>query len=210
MKHIQNIIFDLGGVIIDIDYDRPVKELAKLGIHGIESIFSVAEPDPMYHRYETGKIDTETFFMYLKNKSQLNLSFSEIRTAWDSILTGLEKEKIHRLQLLKEKYNVFLLSNINESHIEGVELIFQSYFPEQHLEDYMHQVYYSCRIGKRKPDVDTFQFILKDQHIVHSSTIMIDDSKDNIKGAALAGLHTYHISPLEGRSFYTITDQLLS
>lgn len=206
---IKNIIFDLGGVILDIDYSAPIREFAKLNMHNLESIYSIAQPDPMYSLYETGKISTEEFMNYLQSKSPEGTSLSDILHAWNSILVGLPPHRIEILKQLKQHYRLFLLSNINELHIKGFEAIYRKHFPESSIYDVMDDVYYSCIIGKRKPDPASFLHIVHEHDLELKETLFIDDSADNVAGALQVGLQARRVIPKQGETFEHITSELL-
>ncbi len=206
---IKNLIFDLGGVILDIDYSAPIVEFAKLGIHNLESIYSIAQPDPMYSLYETGKISTNEFMNYLQSKSPTGTSTEAILNAWNAILVGLPPHRIETLIQLKHRYRIYLLSNINELHIAEFENIYQQHFPNGSIHDVMDEVYYSCRIGKRKPEPASFLHIIDEQGLIPEETLFIDDSADNVKGAQQVGLMTYQVIPKQGYTFEKITADLL-
>ncbi|MCX7743442.1 MAG: HAD family phosphatase [Flavobacteriales bacterium] len=206
---IKNIIFDLGGVILDIDYNAPIREFAKLNMHNLESIYSIAHPDPMYSLYETGKISTEEFMNYLYSRSPEGTSPTAIFNAWNSILVGLPPHRIEILKQLKQHYRLFLLSNINELHIEGFEAIYRRHFPESSIHDVMDKVYYSCRIGKRKPEADSFLHIVHEQNLELKETLFIDDSAVNVAGALQVGLLARRIHPEQGETFEHVTKELL-
>lgn len=206
---LKNIIFDLGGVILDIDYSAPIREFAKLNMHNLESIYSIAQPDPMYSLYETGKISTEEFMNYLQSRSPEGTSPTDILHAWNSILIGLPPHRIEILKQLKQHYRLFLLSNINELHIDGFEAMYCQHFPESSLHDVMDGVYYSCRIGKRKPEAASFLHIINEHGLDLNETLFIDDSADNVAGALQVGLLTRRVIPEQGETFEHITSELL-
>lgn len=206
---IKNIIFDLGGVILDIDYSAPIREFAKLGMHNLESIYSISQPDPIYSLYETGKISTEEFMNYLQSKSPAGTSPEAILHAWNSILVALPPHRIQILAQLRQYYRIYLLSNINELHVEGFENIYKKHFPDGSLKDVMDEVYYSCRIGKRKPEPESFLHIVHEHDLIMQETMFIDDSADNVKAALQIGLLAQQVLPSQGRTFEKITDELL-
>jgi len=206
---IKNLIFDLGGVILDIDYSAPIREFAKLGMHNLESIYSIAQPDPMYSLYETGKISTDEFMNYLQSRSPEGTSPEAILNAWNAILVGLPPHRIEILSQLKHRYRIYLLSNINELHIAGFENIYRKHFPNGSIHDVMDEVYYSCRIGKRKPEPESFLHIVHEHGLTLQETLFIDDSADNVKGALQVGLMARKVAPEQGYTFEKITAELL-
>lgn len=205
----KHIIFDLGGVILDIDYNRPVEALKKKGIHIGSQIFSIQNPDPVYALYETGQLNTDEFLSYLAAQSPQPVTHDELIVAWNSILVNLPLHRILMLRNIKNEYDTFLLSNINEMHIEAFDKMYATHFPKSTFANELDKIYYSCRIGFRKPEPQAFKYILQDQGINPEDTLFADDSLTHIQQARLLGLQTYHISPSTGQSFEALCEFLV-
>jgi putative hydrolase of the HAD superfamily len=179
---IKNIIFDLGGVVLDLDQGKTLRSFKRLG----SDLDEINHEDSVFIDYELGKI-TEEFFMqslftYLKG----NASREQIKDAWNAMLLDLPQERIELLRQLKKHYRLFLLSNTNHTHIEEVyrshgKDIFNELFEIQFL---------SFEMGSRKPMLACYEQVLVQAEIKASESVFIDDSRINIKGATLAGLQT--------------------
>lgn len=188
-KGIKNIIFDLGGVILNIDYQRSVQAFKNLGLSNFENLYSQASQNNIFDLFETGKISTREFRNELREASQLNLSDIEIDNAWNSMLLDLPQERIDFLQKINKKYRIFLLSNTNQIHIEKFIENIHKQFHENILDNVFEKVYFSSQIGYRKPNADAFQYVLDDSKLLASETFFIDDSQQHVIGAEQAGLH---------------------
>ena len=189
VKNIKHIIFDLGGVLLDIDYKKTEDALKKLGIKNV--VFSKKSQDNLFNLIETGKISKKEFIDKL-------LSFSttkkreEIIAAWNSILINLPKERIKLLKNLKNKFSIFLLSNTNEIHINGLKnLLGENDYNE--FINLFDKIYYSHIIGIRKPSKEAFYLILEENNLNKKNVLFIDDSPQHIKSANNIGINTYHI-----------------
>ena len=189
VKNIKHIIFDLGGVLLDIDYKKTEDALKKLGIKNV--VFSKKSQDNLFNLIETGKISKKEFIDKL-------LSFSttkkreEIIAAWNSILINLPKERIKLLKNLKNKFSIFLLSNTNEIHINGLKnLLGENDYNE--FINLFDKIYYSHIIGIRKPSKEAFYLILEENNLNKKNVLFIDDSSQHIKSANNIGINTYHI-----------------
>tara|TARA_B100000609_G_C17184963_1_gene419217 strand:+ start:105 stop:716 length:612 start_codon:yes stop_codon:yes gene_type:complete len=189
VKNIKHIIFDLGGVLLDIDYNKTEDALKKLGIKNV--VFSKKSQDNLFNLIETGKISKKEFIDKL-------LSFSttkkreEIIAAWNSILINLPKERIKLLKNLKNKFSIFLLSNTNEIHINGLKnLLGENDYNE--FINLFDKIYYSHIIGIRKPSKEAFYLILEENNLNKKNVLFIDDSSQHIKSANNIGINTYHI-----------------
>ena len=189
VKNIKHIIFDLGGVLLDIDYNKTEDALKKLGIKNV--VFSKKSQDNLFNLIETGKISKKEFIDKL-------LSFSttkkreEIIAAWNSILINLPKERIKLLKNLKNKFSIFLLSITNEIHINGLKnLLGENDYNE--FINLFDKIYYSHIIGIRKPSKEAFYLILEENNLNKKNVLFIDDSSQHIKSANNIGINTYHI-----------------
>jgi len=191
MKKIEAFIIDLGGVIIDIDYQATVDTLIKLSkVSALEELKKQAYKSSIFLEYEIGKIDTTTFFQGLRNEFQIEASYTELFDAWNAMLGDIKKEKVKFLKKLSKKKATFLLSNTNEVHLKGVEKILKEQTSFQSLKEVFNKVYYSFEMGKRKPNADIFQEIITEQNLKVEKTLFLDDSEEHIEGAKKVGLQT--------------------
>lgn len=185
LRGIKNIIFDLGGVILNIDYQLTINEFKKLGITHFEEIFSQFKQSTLSDDFETGKISEKEFWEGIKKMSGVEFSFQEFLSAWNALLLDLPKKRIELLKKLSKKYRLFLFSNTNETHfrefVTKIETDFNLIFEE---------TYYSHQFGKRKPDFESFKAILEANHLNENETLFVDDSIQHIESAKLIGIHT--------------------
>jgi len=194
MSEIKNIIFDLGGVIINLDYARTIDEFNKLSVKPFETIFTQLQQSPLFDQFDKGAITETAFFEEIKKSLLPGTSKEEILHAWNAMLLDFP---IHRLQLLtklKTKYRLFLLSNTNETHVAQLEAILYKQHGFKKLEPFFEKVYYSNRTGMRKPDPEIFDLVLNENKLNKNETIFIDDSPQHIQGAMNAGIKAYYLS----------------
>lgn len=189
-KKIKNIIFDLGGVILNIDYDLTSKAFKKLGIKDFDKLYSQAKQNNLFNNLETGKIDPEEFRTSLK-KYIPKATDQEIDFAWNAMLLDLPKERIELLREVKENYRSFLLSNTNAIHVKAFTKYVDQLYGENLFDDIFENHYYSNEIGYRKPNTDAFQFVLSSNNLKAEETLFIDDSKQHIEGANKIGLNSF-------------------
>lgn len=191
MSEIKNIIFDLGGVIINLDIPKTIAEFNKLSVVPFESIYNQLQQSPIFDLFDKGQISETDFFKELKRYLKEDITNAQMIDAWNAMLLDFP---IHRLQLLSAlnlKYRIFLLSNTNETHITQLESDLHKEHSYKNLEPFFEKVYYSCRIGMRKPDSDIFEFVLNQNKLNAHETIFIDDSPQHIKGALNTGIQSY-------------------
>lgn len=190
---IKNIIFDFGGVLLNIDYYRAVEAFKRLGSPVISREHIQAAPTQLIEEYEKGGMSSPEFRMRFKAFIQLPLiTDQQFDEAWNAIFLDLPKERLDFLDMLrKEGYRIFLLSNTNEIHLQSV---FEK-INRAHFESYFEKVYYSHLMNQRKPDCAIFETVLRENHLLPQETLFVDDSEGHINGARQAGLKVYHLTP---------------
>jgi putative hydrolase of the HAD superfamily len=194
VSEIKNIIFDLGGVIINLDIPRTISEFNKLSLKPFESIYTQLQQSPIFDLFDKGQISESDFFLQLKDHLKEGVTEEQMINAWNAMLLDFP---IHRLQLLsalKSNYRIFLLSNTNETHIAQLESDLYKEHGYVNLEPFFEKVYYSCRIGMRKPDSEIFEFVLNQNNLKAAETVFVDDSPQHIAGAIKTGIQSYLLS----------------
>ena len=193
MQKIKNIIFDLGGVILDVDYNLTRIAFEKLGVTHFDEMYSQANADKLFQKLETGEITDDIFYKEFNRCTGLHLSDEEIRKAWNAMLLSFREKSLQFLERIRPKYKTFLLSNTNYVHIAAFKETLHQQIGVKTLEEYFDEAFYSCEIGLRKPDAACYEWVLKNLKIEPAETLFIDDSLHNIQGAKKAGLQTIHL-----------------
>jgi putative hydrolase of the HAD superfamily len=160
MPPFKNIIFDFGGVIINVDYHRVVNAFVQLGVKDFDRLFSQLNQHHLFDDFEKGLISADEFRNQLKSISNVPLTDQQIDDAWNAILINLPKENIELLKRLKKNYRLFLLSNTNEIHEKAFTQMMMHDFGENVLPDIFEGIYFSHRMHKRKPDAEIFEQVL--------------------------------------------------
>ncbi len=194
MEGIKNIIFDLGGVILNIDYDRPIKAFQALGIIDFNDMYSKMQQSDLFDRFETGSITGRAFISALQQLSPKPLQESSIIDAWNAILLDFPLRRLQILQQLQLHYNTFLLSNTNEIHEQAFNRLLAQTTGDPTLAVFFDKIYLSHRIGLRKPDPRAFELILQENKLKAEETLFIDDSIQHIETAAVLGIRTIHMA----------------
>jgi len=194
---IKNIIFDLGGVLLNIDYERTATAFKKLGFAGFDNMYSQFKADELFAKLETGKISEKDFYTVLKKVGPAELTDEDIMLAWNALLLDFRAKSIAHLPILAKKYRLFLLSNTNIIHLQAFREIFQRQFGHNRFETAFTKAYYSNEIGLRKPDETVYSFVLKDSNLIASETLLVDDTHINITAATQFGLATRLLQPGE-------------
>ncbi|XOV66629.1 MAG: HAD family hydrolase [Fluviicola sp.] len=192
----EHIIFDFGGVIINIDYEATINAFKALGINDFEALYSQAQQSDLFDAIETGRISSQHFINGLLDLLPSDISPNQVVHAWNAMILDIPKDRIDFLKELKQTHTIYLLSNTNSIHIDKAlrEWNAQS---EIAIGDVFDKVYLSHEMGMRKPDIEIFNFVCTEQGIAPSKTLFIDDSEQHILGARKAGLHAHHLLPEE-------------
>ena len=193
MNEIKSIIFDLGGVILNLDYSKTVDEFKKIGVLHFKELYSQKKQTLVFDDFEKGKIQPEEFISSLKSSENLKIKEIDFINAWNAMLLEIPIEKLEFIYGLKKNYKIFLLSNTNEIHINK----FESNLKKNNMLELFYKcfdkIYYSSRMGKRKPDENCFKQVLEENGLMANKTLFIDDSIQHIQGAKVAGLKTFHL-----------------
>ena len=197
MATIKNIIFDLGGVLLNIDYHLTKKAFIELGYENFDDMYNQFSSNELFEQLEMGKLSNEAFYENLMALAQSPVAAEKINQAWNAMLLDFRKESLDHLKKLKNKYQLFLLSNTNDIHWQAFDQLFRETVGSHSLDDYFTRAWYSHKIGYRKPNEDIFEFILRDAGIRAEETLFIDDSINNIEAARQLGIHTHHLLPGE-------------
>jgi glucose-1-phosphatase len=192
MQQKKAIIFDLGGVLLDIDFKLSEKAFAELGVTNFSDFFNQFHSNDLFRRLETGMND-QLFYDDLRSATGLSLSDEQIRDAWNALLLDFRPESVAVLPQLREKYDLYLLSNTNEIHLQEFQRRYEAWRPGQVFDDLFDAAYYSHRIGHRKPNASAFEYVLEKHGLNATETIFIDDSFNNIEAAQQLGLQTVHL-----------------
>lgn len=196
MKKLDGILFDLGGVILNIDYQATISAFEALGIRDFKSIYTQLDQQPLFDRFETGKLTEETFFDALEMFAP-QASTEDLMAAWNAMLLDLPSERWEFIQSCAQRGPIGLLSNTNETHVRALA----AQLPEKHSLDQLRglfqQAFFSNEIGYRKPDAEAFEFVLGELQWKAENTLFIDDSPQHIEGAKKLGMHTWHLQANE-------------
>lgn len=197
MEGIKNLIIDLGGVLINLTRSRCIEAFEKLGFKNIrEQITDCNLHKNLITQLEDGSITASEFHDSIRLLTQHPLADAQIDAAWIDMLDDIPDYKLDLLLELRKHYNTMLLSNTNEIHWNWVEQHCFSYKGHQ-ASDFFNRIYLSYRLHMLKPDVNIFEYVLRDAGIRPEETLLIDDAIPNCRTAESLGIHTYAPQPRE-------------
>jgi HAD superfamily hydrolase (TIGR01509 family) len=194
---IKNIVFDLGGVLLNLDYNKTAEAFKKLGYNNFDAMYSQFKADELFEKLETGKVSEQDFFRVLQKAADKPITDEQLIEAWCAMLLDFRTDSLAYLATLSKKYNLYLLSNTNSIHFTAFHHLFKKQLGNVFLDDYFTKVYYSHYIGLRKPHKEVYEFIVKDAGFVPSETLFIDDSWPNLAEAEALGMKTHLLLPQE-------------
>ena len=191
-QRIKNILFDLGGVILDIDVHATLKGFYELGFPSELLQYPNNMTSDLFFRYETGKIGTEEFRNEIRNLTGLDLSDEALDEAWNAMIIRIPVERTQLIEKLMGQYELYMLSNTSPLHVPVFE---QMYLEKagKPMRDFFKKLYYSFEIGWHKPDNEAWEYVVRDAGIVPEETLFLDDNIHNIKASQELGFQAIHI-----------------
>ncbi len=196
---IPNIIFDLGGVLLNIDPNQAVRSFKEIGLVDTDLIKKEYQTNGLFDRLEKGTISADRFRSEIRVHIEAEVSDEQIDIAWNSMLLDLPYERLMMLERLKKNHRIFLLSNTNIIHCEA----YLKMISEVHgvcFSDFFEKDYYSHNMGLRKPDPTIYTTLLKNEGLVASETLFIDDMYANYQAAKLVGMQAHFLDLENGET----------
>jgi putative hydrolase of the HAD superfamily len=202
-KRIKNIILDLGVVIINIDSDRTVQAMKSLGFENFEKSYTLLKQIDLFDKLEKGQITPDEFRRRLREHINKDVSNESINSAWNAMLLDFPKQRIELIQKLGRKYNLYLLSNTNEIHYQKYSKDFKSAFGFE-FNSLFKKAYYSHQVGKRKPEPEIYEYLIRDSGIQPQESLFVDDLQVNLQEAQKTGIQTQWINSKNGDDLVTV------
>ncbi|MEX0812192.1 MAG: HAD family phosphatase [Chitinophagales bacterium] len=193
MHFIKNIIFDLGGVIINLDMSATEAAFYKLLGEKAHVLKSPEAQQQIFYPFEKGKISDIQFRQYIRDFTGENLSDSEIDAAWNAMLGSIPIERLNFLNKIKNNYRIFLLSNTNTIHYRAFNQILNRAHQLEDLSSFFENCYYSQQVAMRKPDAEIFEHVLTQNGLVPEETLFLDDTLMHLEGASELGIHVEQV-----------------
>lgn len=191
---IKNIVFDLGGVLLNIDPQKTIKAFAKLGMEQLVGDNGLSYDHEIFYLMEQGKVTPEEFRNGVRKLLPAKVSDSQIDEAWTAMLLDFPEIRVQLVKNLRNNFKIYLFSNTNAIHVEKYHFNFR----KQHgfeVSSLFEKDFYSNEIGFRKPSAESFQEIIRLSGINASESLFIDDSKANVEAAIASGLNGFWLEP---------------
>ncbi|MEE0976854.1 MAG: HAD family phosphatase [Bacteroidales bacterium] len=191
---IKNLLLDMGGVILDVSYQRVIETFKSYGIENFDKVYTQAKQVEIIDLFEEGKCTAEEFRDGVRKLVGKELSDEQIDKAWFSMILEIPRDVIQLLGVLKLKYRLFLFSNTNVLHIEYLKKEFERQLGFDLFNCVFDKAFFSNEIHHRKPHPESFKYVLEQAGIEAEETLFIDDSKQHLEGASKVGLNTYWLT----------------
>jgi len=189
----DTLILDLGGVLIDVDYEATARAFAAHGVAHFERAYSKAKQSDLFDRFETGELSPDGFRRAVRELLANDLDDRAIDRCWNAMLGTIPPERIALVERLRKRYQLLLLSNTNAIHVPAFEAIIRRDLGITDFKGLFHGAYYSCELGLRKPDAEIFLQVAARHRAEPTRTLFIDDSPQHVEGARKAGLQAEHL-----------------
>lgn len=201
MKNLSNIdflIFDLGNVIINIDYDFTINELKKTLPNEKHELTEAFFPSSFHKNYEKGLISSPGFRNEVRAFFQEDWSDEFIDYIWNSLLKDIPQERIDLIRNLRKDFGTAVLSNTNEIHIIKFDEILQAETNANTLTELTDKTFLSHEMGLAKPDQAIYAQVLEEIGIPAEKVLFFDDLASNLEGAQSLGIQTHQITHPKG------------
>ena len=195
MEKIKNIIFDLGGIFIDINFKATENAFASLGVTNFSDYYTQHTASSLFEDLETGKVSPEEFYERFRKELGVSITDEQIRDAWNAMLGRFPVERLTWLEEIGFRYKIYLYSNTNIIHYYAFQKIYQDCTGKENFDEYFIKAHYSHDLGLRKPYPESFTKLLSIENLDAAETLFIDDTPKNIEGAKQAGLQTILLLP---------------
>jgi len=190
MEPIRNLLFDLGNVVIHLDINKTRQAFLDLGVDQATTWFTGGGQAELLSKLETGKISGTEFMSETRQLAGTEISDKAFMQAWNAMLLDVPDNVIRALKSLQGKYKLIALSNINPIHEIGCNALLASKGEEADFASLFEDVYYSHRIGYRKPSDESFRCVIDGSQIHPEETVFFDDLQENLDKATSMGFRT--------------------
>jgi len=204
---IKNIIFDLGVVVLNIDYNGPANVLKSMGVDNFEVYYSKAKQSNLFDDFEKGLISPDDFRESFKESIEIIISNAEVDGIWNAMILDFPAKRIELLKALKNNYRTFLLSNTNKIHYD----FYTKRLNDENgvsWDDLFHKTFFSFEIGLRKPDHQIYLKALEEAEIDAAESLFIDDLFINAEASKACGINTVWLK--EGIDMTTVFEKDIS
>ena len=191
--NLKNIIFDLGGVIVNIAPQRSLSAFSMLSGLTEEELYKRVTSSEVIKHFEKGWLHVDAFRNALRQISEQDIPNKKLDAAWNQMIGDIPPARLTLLNNLGKQYQLFLLSNTNPIHLRKVQEVLYTTAGIKALQHFFTKTYYSFQTGYVKPEIDAFKSILHDNHLLPEETLLVDDTIENIEAASSLKMNVLHV-----------------
>ena len=194
LNGIHTILFDLGGVLLNINPQKTIEAFGQLGMEQLIGYKGLTYDHEIFYLMEQGKVTPDEFRNGVRKLLPIQVTDQQIDSAWTAMLIDFPAIRVQLLQNLAKEFDLYLFSNTNAIHVEKYFDIFR----QEHgfeVATLFKQVFHSNEVGYRKPSAESFKEIIRLSGVCPEETLFIDDSMHNVEGAMACGLKGYWLQP---------------
>jgi putative hydrolase of the HAD superfamily len=180
---LKNLIFDLGGVLLDIEFKRTYEAFRDLGINNAYDPSNNPDILELFMSLEKGMYSVEGFHKRFRVMTGFDGCNHDLDHALNAMIIGYKRERIERVQELSLKYNTYILSNTNAIHCEHYNWVLFKEFEIKNLNRIVKKAYYSHELGVRKPDPEIYEKMISDSGMKAKESLFFDDRQENLDTA---------------------------
>ena len=197
---VELLLFDFGGVVIDIDFERIFKKWSIYSGLPVQEIKTAFSADAALEQYERGQIDSTEYCRYVCDSIGMEMSFDQFSDGWNNVMGAPISPTVNLLRDLSTQIPLYALSNANPLH--------KAYWEKTYADElgYFKRVFVSSDIGCRKPDPSAYLLVAEELNIDPQNMVFFDDLADNVEGARNLGMQAVQVkSPTDITSFIAST-----
>ena len=183
----QALLVDLGGVVIDIDFDRALRAWQPKSRLSIDELRQAFRFDLAYQRHERGEITSAQYFDHLATVLQIEFDHQHVAEGWNSIYVGIVPDTLAALRAVRSRLPCYAFTNTNASHATT----WRKMFPD--VVNAFDRIFMSHEMGLRKPEPEAFDRICREIALPPASILFFDDLLENVESARVAGLQAVHV-----------------
>jgi len=186
-KQIKALLFDLGGVVIDISVDRALRRWEPKSSLSVEQMRQRLVADEPFRQHERGELPAAGYFDHLRRVFELDASDSEIAAGWNAILVGENKDSLRLVDSARRRLPCYAFTNTSPTHEE----VWSTAFPN--VVSAFERIFTSPQLGLRKPEHAAFDAVTREIGVEPAEILFFDDLLENVQGARAAGLQAVHV-----------------
>lgn len=194
LKNIDVILFDFGGVLIELDYPKVVTGFSRVARENVSKIEELVVTSSLLQEFEKGEISPAQFRTGVNNLLGTSMEDDEFDRIWNSMLKELPKRRMDILLAAGKRFHTYILSNANIIHEQAFNQMILETTGKPSLHEFVAKCYFSHRVGLRKPDVACYEWVCQDICQDPKRVLFLDDRLDNVEGARAAGLRALQIT----------------